>query len=777
MKDIFATTTLPDCHCTNDPVCFSSDSFYYHPSIEFNRSAAFILKMPGCTGTLFHNILLMRLSFFPALLLIQINLPAQQILSGNVSDNRGNPLTGANVFLQGTYEGTTTDTAGFFRLETRLTGEYYLLVRYIGFRQYHQVVKLDGKKPGYYNISLTEEQTDIREVNISAGSFEAGDRKKGVVLSSYDITTTAGAMGDIAGAMNTLPGTMRVGEEGALFVRGGEKHETRTLIDGMMLERPYTSKNTDFPVRSRFSPLLFNGTLFSTGDYSAEYGQALSSVLLLTTNSSETDDLASIALHNVGAGINLVRSWKETSITSASGYSNMWPYYTLFKTDIHWDKMPSSFDQTFAVRRKTGNGGALKILGTYNFSNSSLNYPSVSDNLTNDLISLSNHNVFIKATYNDRLSDQWIIKTGWAMNFDNEKTGINKDLLQKRLEGTQAKITFLGDILPFINLKIGADYLSHSYYQDYRIAAGNSEYAWDLDAPVFSAFAESEVNVKGKLALRLGTRFENTGKPGESLLCPRLSLAAKTGKNSQLSFAYGSFCQLPEDEYLIFSPGLKMEQAQHTMLNYQYSKSGRIFRAEGYLKNYNRLVTFDSLYCYMPDDYQNDGEGYARGLDLFYRDKTSFQNGDFWISYSWIDSKRKYHEYEYRQVPGYITAHNLSVVYKQYFESLKSFAGFSYSFASGRPYHDPNYPARRILLTPCYNDLSFNFLRITRICGKFAAVHCVINNLPGFNNIFGYRFNSRTDGKGHYASIPIKPPNKRFVVVGIVLLLDDPVKL
>jgi len=706
---------------------------------------------------------------------VSFNLSAQQVISGHISDEKGAALPGANIFLQGTYDGTTCDTTGFFRLETFLTGKYTLLVRYIGYQQYLKVIELDGSTPEYLSIILQEEQTGISEVVITAGTFEAGDRKKGAVLSSYDISTTAGAMGDLAGAMNTLPGTMHVGEEGALFVRGGDKYETRTLIDGMIVEQPYTAKNTDFPVRSRFSPLLFNGTFFSTGGYSAEYGQALSSVLLLTTNTAETEDMASIGIHNVGAGINLAGNRKGTVLTSSSGYSNLWPYYTLFGTDIRWDRMPSSFDQTFTLRRRTDGNGMLKVLATYNYSSNSLYYPSANDFLVSDHIRLNNHNAFIKATYIDQLNEQWSVKAGWAVNMDDEKTGINRDNLQKSLEGTQAKVTFCGDVLPYLKLRSGGEYMLHSFRQDYRISLIGSHFTWNLSEPIAAAFTEAEITAKEKLALRLGARLEHAGNPGETVLSPRLSLAVKTGKYSQLSLAGGTFCQLPEDEYLIFAPALKMEWAQHLMLNYQYDRSGRIFRTEGYFKNYSRLVTFDSLYSYMPGDYANEGKGYAKGIDLFYRDKTTFRNGDFWISYSWIDSKRKYHEYENLQVPGYVSTHNLSVVYKQYFEAMKSFAGFSYSFASGRPYKDPNYTNGQTFLTPCYNDLSLNFLRITRIAGKFAAVHCVINNIAGFNNIFGYRFNTRADENGHFTSLPIKPPNKRFIVVGIVILLNDPV--
>ena len=44
-------------------------------------------------------------------------------------------------------------------------------------------------------------------------------------MRSVDIGTTAGAMGDITGAIEKLPGTQTIGESSGLFVRGGSGSE------------------------------------------------------------------------------------------------------------------------------------------------------------------------------------------------------------------------------------------------------------------------------------------------------------------------------------------------------------------------------------------------------------------------------------------------------------------------------------------------------------------------------------------------------------------------
>ena len=68
---------------------------------------------------------------FIAFFAISINVMAQQIVTGNVSDTNGLPLPGATVVIKGTSSGTTNDFDGNFSIETN-SGEV-LVVSYIGY--------------------------------------------------------------------------------------------------------------------------------------------------------------------------------------------------------------------------------------------------------------------------------------------------------------------------------------------------------------------------------------------------------------------------------------------------------------------------------------------------------------------------------------------------------------------------------------------------------------------------------------------------------------------
>ena len=123
-------------------------------------------------------------------------------------------------------------------------------------------------------IKLREDVNTLDAVVLSAGTFSAGDNSKVNVLKPLDVVTTASALGDFVGALQTLPGTSTVAEDGRLFVRGGDAEETQIFIDGIRVFTPYSPTTNNSPTRGRYSPFLFDGIRFSTGGYSAEFGQA-----------------------------------------------------------------------------------------------------------------------------------------------------------------------------------------------------------------------------------------------------------------------------------------------------------------------------------------------------------------------------------------------------------------------------------------------------------------------------------------------------------------------
>jgi hypothetical protein len=701
------------------------------------------------------------------LFLVQINnLLCQTTIKGIIQTDKRQPVIGANIFLKGTIEGTNSDEHGNFFLSTYLTGDKVLVVSCIGYKIHEESLELKNKVIEI-TVTISVNDVELNEVVIYAGTFEAGDKKKSVVMSRSDMATNPIGFGDALSVIRTLPGTSNAGDEGGLFVRGGEQNETKTIIDGLMVESPYTAKMPNVPVRGRFSPMLFRGTVFSTGGYSAEYGQALSSVLILNSIDVPEKNETGVSIFSSGVNINETKKWDKSSLSASTQYVNMSPAYHIINSNIKWNHEPENFNQMIAYRQKAGKNGLIKILTNYSMDNSSMYYRNLNTSM-DDLISLKNNDLFMVSSYKTSIGKDWIVNSGVSYNFDNEKIKQNRNDIETTKRSYEVKLYLSKPVNERIKFRTGGDVFNKNFFRKYKPLTGNS-YKWEYNSTIIGAFIESEIRLFNRISTRIGVRAETISLSEEAYISPRFSFAYKTSRNSQISLGYGKFSEQPSNEYLGYNDKLRSEQATHYMINYQLTKESRIFRIEAYFKNYDRLVKYDSLYSITPEAYNNNGSGYARGIDLFYRDSKSIRNGDFWISYSLIDSKRNYKDYSFTHSPFFLSTHNLSMTYKHYISKTDSYISAGYEFSSGRPYINPNISFTLLKKTKSYNNLSLSIFQFTKIFEKFTMIYAQVTNILGSKNVFGYRYASHPDNSGLYESEPVIPVSRRFYLAGLYI--------
>jgi hypothetical protein len=703
----------------------------------------------------------MKTIIFILIQFLIIGAQAQSRISGQIVTRSGEPVVGANVYLRGTYDGGTTDSLGYFRFTTSGSGIQTLMVSFIGFETQSISLDLETGNTSPIKILLKESLSELNAVVINAGTFDASDKKKSVMLRPMDIALTAGANGDVYGAFGTLPGSHRVGEEGRLFVRGGESYETKTFMDGMLIQTPYFSKMPDLPTRGRYSPLLFNGAVFSTGGYSAEFGQALSSVVALNTTALEPETKSGISLLTVGAQGSHAQRWENTSLALTGELLHTALSNKIFRPDIHWIDDPVIAGSTMMFRHKTSNTGMIKSFGSFSYDACRMLHPNFQESVVQD-IALNNSNSYLNTTYIEELNSNWVFQAGFAANMDVDHIFLDQHTIKTTQKSGQAKISFINESIKNVETKMGADYQYFEFQEDVKM---NGHFQLPFTNHLASAFVESEARLSPSIALRAGIRSEYNSLTQKSYFSPRLSAAFKTGKFSQLSAAYGTFVQNPENRYLKFTTDLHPEKSEHTIITWQYKKETQTLRIEAYHKNYTELVKFREEYSTAPGNYTNSGSGYSRGIDVFWRNQKEFGKSDYWISYSWNDTQRNYRDYPIMATPYYASSHNVSAVYKRFIPGINSFLSATYSFATGRPYFNPNNPEFMADRTRSFNDISFGFTHIFTLFNTQTVLHLVANNVFGFDNIYGYNFSRVPDSQGIYPSQPIASPQKRMAIL------------
>jgi hypothetical protein len=692
-------------------------------------------------------------------------LYCQVKISGKVTDSAGNPLPGANVFLKDTYDGISSDADGNFSFSTEEKGRAVLVISFVGYTQFEQNIVIDRENINI-DVILNEESPELGTVVISAGAFEASDESKAVILRPLDIVST-GSDADIYSTLETLPGTQQIGETEGLFVRGGGASETKTIIDEMVVQNPFYTSVPDVPSRSRFSPFLFKGTVFSTGGYSAQYGQALSSTLILKTEDMPEESRTSINLLPLGLGGSHIQRWENTSLAVEGFYSNLDPYFKMIPQRVDWETAPRGFDFSANMRQKVSSSGIIKLYSSATIGDFSLYSPDLDDIPNKDFLKMNSDNYYLNANYRDIFGGDWSFFAGLSYSYDIDKINISPDNIRDIDRMGQAKVTVTKSISGSSFLTFGAE------TQNTIFETRFNDFKTDVNEMLTAAYAEADIFFTNDLAARIGVRGEYSKVLDKSNLAPRISLAYRVGKYEQLNFAYGEFYQTPIKEFLLQSTDFDFEKATHYIFNFQHIADDYTFRAEIYYKDYKHLAKgtlYDSYNFLDLGDipFSNLGKGYAKGLDIFFRDRETFENTDYWISYTYLDTKRDYLNYPKQALPTFATPHTFSLVAKHWFSSITTYAGITYTFATGRPYYNPantNFLDDR---TKSYNNLSLNFSHLTSIFGNFTVVFFSIDNIPGFANVFGYRYSS--DGK---IKVPVLPTSMRSGILGVFISLGQ----
>jgi hypothetical protein len=713
---------------------------------------------------------------------------AQVTVSGKVRD-RKKPVKGASIALKDTYDGATTDSLGQFSFKTSEKGDQVLVVTAINYRPVEQLVKLEGN-PVTLNITLKEEITELSAVIVSAGTFEASDRKRATaVLDPIDIVTTASGNGDITGALKTLPGAQQVGESEGLYVRGGTAAETKTFIDGTLVNNFFYSSVPNIAQFGRFSPFLFKGTVFSTGGYSALYGQALSSALIL--ESIDLPDRSSatlgITVLSGNAGFQHLAKDKKSSWGVNYGYTNLGLAFEVIKQKQDYSKVPTYHNLDANFRFKTSNTGMIKYYGYY--SNSKLGFTSASLDSAGykDRFAMTNDNIYHNLAWKESLGHRWKINAGvsYTNNKDNINAGLqddNKtDVVLNGLEFKQFKINTRGN---YFNAKLvlekklkglsairfGSEYNYANDKLTYTDYSGQ-QYPGTLKEHINAVFAEGDIYLTNALAAKLGTRFEYSSILDKTNIAPRLSIAYKLSKTAQASLAYGVFYQNPERRYLPSVNALTFMKATHYIAQFQKVANQKSFRAEVFYKKYHNLVKTDMVY-FQEMAVNNKGYGDAKGIEFFWRDKKTIKNLDYWISYSYLDTKRDFLNFPIAINPNFAAKHTSSLVIKKFVQKWKLNVNIAYNYASGRPYYNIRFDsvAHKFAFNdrgtiPDYHNVSFS-LNYLPFIGKqnpksYAVWVLSVSNIFNLKQTYGYQYSA--DGTKKEA---IVPTSRMFVFIG-----------
>lgn len=706
--------------------------------------------------------------------LLGLFLHAQITISGKVNfKNKG--VKDISVTLKNTYDGATTDEKGNYSFQTSEKGNQILVFSNVKYSEIEKPITI-GTENLILNSDLKEEISAIDAVVISAGSIEASDKKRATtLLTPIDIYTTAGANGQVSAALETLPGVQKVGETEGLFVRGGTGTETKFFMDGNLVNNFFGNSVPGIKSMDRLNTSLFKGNVFSSGGYSAIYGQALSSVLALESIDFPEKNSIDLGISPIfiNAGFQNVNSEKTKSFGIAAGYTNIGLMTKIVKFNNNFTKAPESFGTNFNFRLKNKNGGILKYYGSFDINKLGLQNESLEPNIDFDNTYLKGKNTFHNLSFKQKFG-LYLLNVGSSYTFNSNKIDLksianNIDINPNTIEVNSNYFNAKGIIERRINKisAVRAGLELNTSKEDTDVSLANTPFQFK-DA-ITSIFAESDLGFSNNFSAKVGLRSAFSTAVNEWNLAPRLALAYRLSKSWTSSFAYGIYYQNPENRYF-GEANLNYQKSEHYILQIQKSSEGRSFRLEGFYKNYADLIK-TKVVNYRPVAISNNGDGFAKGFEVFWRDQKTIKDIDYWISYSYLDSKRDFQDYDRSLFPSFAARHTLSIVAKKFVTEWKTGFNLSYTYNSGRPYYNfqtdnnGDYFLNNQGKLKDYNALNFSMNYLPNLGKKDAKSFMVlvlsVNNILGQKNIYGYNFSN--DG---LRSKPVLPSTNTFIFIG-----------
>lgn len=207
-------------------------------------------------------------------------------IAGNVTDAQsGDPLPGANIFIDGTTMGSATDLNGNYTIVHVPPGTYTLRVSMIGYQQMR-----------FENVQVSIDLTTKIDIQLGTEVVELGNEVTIVAerpLVTKDLTATTAVVG--AEEMASLPVTevndaieLQAGlvkdAGGGFHIRGGRTGEVSYWIDGIPITDVYNGGAVVDVSKDMVQELQV-----VSGAFNAEYGQAMSGIVNIATKSGSND--------------------------------------------------------------------------------------------------------------------------------------------------------------------------------------------------------------------------------------------------------------------------------------------------------------------------------------------------------------------------------------------------------------------------------------------------------------------------------------------------------
>ena len=544
---------------------------------------------------------------------------------GSISNTLNNePIPFANIIIEGTTIGATSDINGNYEILSLNAGAYNFKCSYIGFNtDIQSEIKVSSNKSLRLDFFLSENSELLGEVKVRGNTFNKTQASPVSLrtINASEISKSAGGNRDISRVVANLPGVATSsGFRNDIIVRGGSPSENKFFLDGVEIPtiNHFTTQGSSGGPVGILNVNFIREVDFYTGAFPANRGNALSSVMELKLIEGNEEKISgSFALGSSDAGLTLNTPLSKKSTLLLSVRRSYLQF--LFKA-LKLPFLPTYNDMQFKYTFKPDRKNQFNFLGIATIDDFTLNKDINNDEEDKMQIALNNYNL-----NNLVINKQWNYTIGgtWRHFFDN--SNLFFVMSRNHLDNTALKYLDYADensqkILDYKSEEIeNKTRLEYNFKRNgYSIIIGsnledatytnNTNQIFTIGDSIitginnvnlhfikYGAFTQiSKTYIENKLTSSFGLRIDGnsfTDNANSNNFSPRLSLAYNLNSKTSINSNIGRFHQLPSYTILGFENNGKYLNKDVAYITCDHAVIGIEYNPSSYSK-----ISLESFY-------------------------------------------------------------------------------------------------------------------------------------------------------------------------------------
>lgn len=734
--------------------------------------------------------------FLAFLIILSNKLAAQVELKGNIAGTvidkeTKKALPGATIRVLNTNFAAIANHKGEFVICEIPIGRYQIQASFLGYET-ALITDLVVVTKRFANLTFEMKMSyvSLDEIVVSAnenrGLTEISTISKSEI-SNQEVRNTAG-VNDLFRRLQYLPGVSAAGDQSSSpIIRGANPDENLTLIENIEVASPFhfSSMNSEMAGSfSIFDPKLIDKVNISTGGFSSQFGDKLSSVIqinLMKPNKNQYEGDIALDFSGIGAYLTGPIS-KDISFLFAARRGIL--EYLMKMMDEKF--IPSTNDFHLKCNYDISENHLISFYGLYAQDEMT---GSHSDEIFGDrnIYSLiSKKQATLGINWSWLLSENSYLLTTPYFSYSNWKIIYGPEW-NKEKQGQSnfekhsgLKTEYFLRLNDLHRITVGAEYrlIFPEYCQfdglDTTFSGKISE-AYNVNfipkhSQKIASFLQYAVSPFNWFDFQAGLRADYFAFIDRLTISPRMALSFKLYENLSLNLSSGFFYQFPE-YYRIFiaeeNKSLLSQKALHyiagieTALPLDFSA-----KIEGFYKDYSNLAV-------APQDtskiLKSTGSGYVYGTEISFS-KRMTDNLYLNFNYSYSISKRKDEDAKLLYSSNFDKPHVLNMICNYKLSDWWELS-FTMSYASGMPHTPLDLATRRYENGTWYVDKAEknserypDYFRVDARCDRRFVfrnwnlrLYFEIWNLTNHNNIFEYSYHNNFSEKRSECLFPFMP--------------------